>query len=107
MSKRNSIIIILLALGLIIGGLIYFYFSIGNAPVQNPQNITPAQGNIFGNPSNVTNVVTPTAEEQNPVAGQVKNLAKLIQIYKNPVSGSTFFTNKNNQDVLRFISRNN
>jgi len=106
MTKRNSIIIILLALAFIIGALLYFYFSIGNAPIQNPQNITPAQGNIFGNSLNTTNV-TPATEEQNPVAGQVKNLPKLLQIYKNPTSGSVFFTNKNNQNVLRFISRSN
>ncbi len=106
MSKRNSIILILLAFILIMGSLIFYYFSNGNTPAQNPQNITPAQGNLFGNaPSNATNIVSTTTEEQNQAAGPVKNPPRLAQIYKNPTSGSVFFTNKNNLNVLRFISR--
>jgi hypothetical protein len=106
MSKRNSIIIILLIFILITGTLIFYYFSNGNAPAQNPQNITPAQGNLFGNtPSNGNAVVSTTTGGEAPAVSPAQISAKLIQIYKNPTSGSIFFTNKNNQNVLRFISR--
>jgi len=107
MSKRNSILIILISIIIIIGGLIYFYFSIGNTPVQNPQNITPVQGNIFGSPSNITNVISSTTGEQNGSVIPTKNLAKLIQIYNNPTSGSSFSVNKNKLNILRFVSRGN
>ncbi len=108
MSKKNSIIIILLAFALIIGSLIYFYFSSGTTPTGNVETTTPEQGNIFGGGgNNQTGGTSPTTEEQGQAGGQAKQTEKLAQIYRSPTSGAVFFTNKNNQNILRFAARNN
>jgi len=105
MSRKNSILIILVSVFIIIGGLLFFYFS-SNDTANNTTNTTQTNTNPFGNTSgtNVSNTntqTTNTTQTTNPT----KNLAKLIQLYKNPTSGLVFLTDKNNQDVLRFIDR--
>jgi hypothetical protein len=93
---------------LIIGGLLYFYFHLSNNSFQ-PANtsVTGTITNPFGtNTASGTNTdITNTSSSTQNTA--IKNTAQLIEIYKNPVSGSVFFTNKNNQDDVRFIDRGN
>jgi hypothetical protein len=105
MSKRNSILIIFAVILLIIGGLLFFYFSSNNTN-KNTTNTTQNTTNPFGNTS--TNKTTATSTQttgNNQNTGTIKNLAKLIQLYKNPTSGSIFLANKNNQNILRFTDR--
>jgi len=105
MSRKNSILIILVSVFIIIGGLLFFYFSSNNT-ANNTTNTTQTNTNPFGNTSvnNVSNTNTQTSNTTQ-TTNPTKNLAKLIQLYKNPTSGLVFLTNKNNQDVLRFIDR--
>ena len=105
MSKKNSILLILAIVIVIIGSLLFFYFSPNNTD-QNTTDITQTT-NPFGNTSqNKTfNTNTQTTIEDNQTTGATENLERLIQLYKNPTSGSVFFVNKNNQSVLRFVDR--
>jgi len=103
MSKRNSILIILAIVLLIIGGLVFFYFS-NNAP-KNIETIPITTTSPFGNTSGNKTSATGTQTTENTQTTTTKNLAKLIQLYKNPTSGTVFFLNNNNQNVLRFVDR--
>jgi len=104
MSRKNSILIIILSLIFIIGGLLFFYFSSNkSATTTQTTNTTSPFGNVSGNTINTN---TNQTNQNNQVSGGTqKKLSKLIQIYRNPTSGSVFFTSKNNQDILRFIDR--
>lgn len=105
MSRRNSILIIIAVILIIIGGLLFFYFS-SNSTNNNTTGSTQTNTNPFGNTSQNRATSTSTGTTGNSqTPGTTKNLSKLMQLYKNPTSGSVFFTNKNNQDVLRFIDR--
>ncbi len=105
MSKKNSILIIFAVILIIIGGLLFFYFSSNNAN-KNTTNTTRTTTNPFGNTSTNKTPATSTQTTGNNQANvATKNLAKLIQLYKNPTSGSIFLVNKNNQTILRFIDR--
>jgi len=102
MSRKNFILIILAVIILVIGGLIFFYFtSNSNNTAQTTQTTT----NPFGYaPGNKTYTNTQTTQN-NQGNNTTQNLAKLIQLYKNPTSGSVFFSNRNNKNTLRFIDR--
>ena len=106
MSKKTPILIIFTLIILIIGGLVFFYFSSNNTKKNITDTITKA--NPFGNTSGNKTFATSTKkipEENNQFANTTENLAKLIQLYKNPISGAVFFVNKNKQNVLRFTDR--
>jgi len=104
MSRKKSILIILAFIILVIAGLLFFYFSSNNT--NNSTNTTQNNTNPFGNNSvtNTTNTNIKTARN-NQSTSTIKNLAELIQLYRNPTSGSVFFVNKSNQNILRFIDR--
>jgi len=104
MSRKNSIIIITAIILIIIGGLLFLYFSSNNKNTST--NTSPSNTNPFGNTSAIK-----TSTSTQPTLGNSQNqsstqtVSKLTQIYKNPTSGTVFFVNKNNQDVLRFVDR--
>lgn len=102
MSRKNIIIIISVVSVLIVGVLLLRYFNASKNQIQNQVSTTT---NPFGtNQFNNVNVVgTGTVQTNQPA----KNLAKLIQLYKNPTSGSVFFTNKDNKNIIRFVDRGN
>jgi hypothetical protein len=109
MSRRNSIIIIAIVGLLIIGGLIFMF---SNSANKNALQNATSTGNLFGNtPGNKvpgsTNIQTNNPSGNNQPANTKANLAELIQLYKNPTSGSVFFVNKGAQNVLRFVDRAN
>ncbi|MFH1455303.1 MAG: hypothetical protein ABIF22_03225 [bacterium] len=105
MSRKNSILIVFAIILLIIGGLLFFYFSSNNAS-KNTTNTTQTTTNPFGNTSVNKPVDTNTQTGgNNQTFDTVKNLSKLIQLYRNPTSGSIFLVNKSNQNILRFIDR--
>lgn len=107
MSRRNSIIVIAAVAILIIVGLLLFYFRSANTGTGNQSTTTQSAVNPFGNaPANSTISPFGTSNSKtNQTNTSNKNLAKLIELYANPVSGSMFFANKNNQDVLQFVDR--
>ena len=104
MSRKNSILIIASVVILIVIGLIIFYFNSGNT--NNPTSTNNINTNPFGyNPSNKGQSTSTQPIKNVQATTTPKNLAKLIQIYRYPTSGSVFFSNKNKQDVLRFTDR--
>lgn len=103
MSRKSSILIIIAIVLVIIGGLIFFYLSSNKTPApvtETPQTTNPF-GNTTGNRDNIIDGQTGNSQS----TSTSKNLAKLIQIYRNPTSGSIFLSNKSNQDVLMFVDR--
>ncbi len=105
MSKKNTILIIIIAVIILIGGLIFFYFS-SNRAGQNTTNTntTSPFGNTSQNKTN-NNTGVQTTPTGLSTSTETVSLAKLIQLYKNPTSGTVFFVNKNNQNILRFVDR--
>jgi len=105
MSKRNSIIIITITFFLIIGGLIFFYFY-SNKQIVGTQSTSTKSGGLFGDTSSEKNtgISSTTAPEGQTNTGAEQ---KLLQIYKNPVSGAIIFQNKDKNNSIRFIDRSN
>ncbi len=110
MSRRNTIIIVLTIIFVMMGVLIFWYSST-NKNISGTTGTSGSTTSPFGNTSgnkfvSVINSTTTEANSQSGQSGQ-ENSQKplLIQIYKNPVSGDIFFANKSGQDVLRFIDR--
>jgi len=105
MSRKQFILIISAAI-IILGIIIYFLISSSNT---NQGVATQNTSNPFGDASgNKTsnNIGKNTATDNSLINnGSEKNLAQLTQIYKSPTSGTVFFVNKNNQNVLRFVDR--
>ncbi len=104
MSKRNSIIIISLIVLLIAGGLIFFYFYTNQS---KKSSAGPTNQNPFGTPSATQNSASTTSGTGQNITQNIKTTAQLIELYKNPTSGSNLFLNKSNQDVIRFVDRSN
>ena len=105
MSRKNFILIISAIILLILGGLIFFYIS--SSKNVAPQNNTTENINPFGGAAqNKTGTTTFTNQPQNQISTETAtNTNKLIQLYKNPTSGSVFFLNNKGQDVIRFVDR--
>lgn len=83
-----------------------FFNNTGNNGQQGTASTTNPFGNTSGNKTPPSNTQTNTGgNANNQGTNTVKNLAKLIQLYKNPTSGSVFFLNKDNKNVLRFVDR--
>jgi len=108
MSQRNAIITIIIIVLLILSGLIFFYFNSLNKPTTTP-TIPTGSTNIFGTTpgEKTTGTSTSTTGQTTQTGGVKKNLAELIQLFNNPTSGAVIFTNKNNEDVIRFVDRSN
>jgi len=112
MSRRNAIIIISAVILLILGGLLFFYFRSANTGGNQPQT---AQSNVnpFGNaPGNkpstgVAGNAAGSGGQTVQIGTSTQVLARLTELYSNPTSGSMFFVNKSNQDVLQFVDRAN
>ncbi len=102
MSKKNSIILILVVVLFMIGWLLFSYFSSSNTTNTTTQTTQDLFGNTTVDKDTNTNTKKPITIQNTETT---KNLNKLIQLYRNPTSGSVFFTNKNNQNVLRFVDR--
>ncbi|MFH0755525.1 MAG: hypothetical protein V1910_02570 [bacterium] len=104
MSKKNLFLIILISIFLI-GILVFFYFfnNINKISIDLSKN----ESDFFGNTSaNKTFATTSTQTTENDQTSDIiKNRAKLLQIYKNPTSGSIFLINKDKQNILRFVDR--
>ncbi len=111
MSRRNSVIIIVSVLIVIIAVLIFFFSRSSNTGIGNQASSTQSAVNPFGNEpgnktsGNTSNPFGTSSSQANQTNAANTNLAKLIQLYANPTSGSMFFTDKNNQDVLQFVER--
>lgn len=104
MSRKNSTLIIFVAILLIVGGLIYFYFSSSGS--QSVTNVTPITVNPFGStPGNVIVGTGTTTGVVDQATSPITNTKELTQLYRNPTSGSVFFINNNNKNVLRFVDR--
>lgn len=104
MSRKNFILIISSVILLILGGLIFFYIS----STKNVATQTTTTGNInpFGNTAQNKISTTSTSQLQNQISTEIAtNTNKLIQLYKNPTSGSVFFLNNKRQSILRFVDR--
>jgi hypothetical protein len=100
MSKRNSILIILAIIILVVGGLLFMYFS-NNSKTGTTQ--TTNTSNPFGNTSGNKTVNTTNSTNGQVSGNKTKNVGQLIQLYKDPTSGSMFLPNS--KDKLRFIDR--
>ena len=104
MSRKNSVLIIFIAILLMVGGLIYFYFSSGGD--QDTTNVPSITANPFGNvPGNIAVSTSTKTGDNDQTVDQVISTTRLMQLYRNPTSGSVFFTNNNNQNVIRFVDR--
>ena len=103
MSKNTSILIIIGTFLLIVGGLIFFYVSSNNSGNISPT--TQATSSPFGDNSGDRTIDTNT--QTTDFINKNNNIKKdqLIQLYKNPTSGSVFVTNKNNKTVVKFVDR--
>ncbi len=106
MSKKNLILIVLAFTLIIIGGLIFFYLS-SNKTNNDPTNTTQTNTNPFGNTSQdkISTSSNNTSTQNTQNIEEITDLTKLVQIYKNPTSGSVFLLNKDNQNVIRFTDR--
>ncbi len=104
MSKKYSIIIIIIVILLLFVGLIFLLFS-SNGNNNSTTVNTQTSSSPFGNNSSNKTSTTTAKIINNQSASTTKNLADLIQLYRNPTSGSTFFSNKNGQSILRFVDR--
>lgn len=100
MSRRNLIIIGLVII--IFGGLLYFFVIPKNT---NNTNTVSTSENPFGDVSSNRPISTSTQAQGNQFGNGGTNLAQLTLLYKNPTSGAIFITNKNNQNILRFVDR--
>ena len=103
MSKNTSILIIIGTFLLIVGGLIFFYVSSNNSGNISPT--TQATSSPFGDNSGDRTIDKNT--QTTDFINKNNNIKKdqLIQLYKNPTSGSVFVTNKNNKTVVKFVDR--
>ncbi len=104
MSKKNSIIIIIIVILLLFVGLIFLLFS-SNSNNTSTGVSTQTSTSPFGNNSSNKISTTTIKNVNGQSASTTKNLADLIQLYRNPTSGSVFFVNKKGQDALRFVDR--
>ncbi len=108
MSRRNLIIIIVSAV-VLITGLFFLFFSGNN---KNTTTSTGSTTSPFGNSSGNKFVNSGNKNGTSSPQGNFNpgNVPALAQIYKNPTSGSVFFTSKSTsssstQNILRFIDR--
>ncbi len=106
MSKKTSIVIVVLIAIVIIGGL-FFVFRPGNQGQSNQnQNATTSPfGNTPGNKFINVGGGTNQNNQTGPATSTRASVAALFEIYKNPTAGSIIFTNKSRDSVLRFIDR--
>ena len=103
MSKRNSILIISAIAIIVIGGLLFFYFSSDD---KTATQITTSTTNPFGGiPGDREVGQGPETGIVSDTTSQTVGVDRLTKLYRNPTSGSVFFVNKNNQNVLRFVDR--
>lgn len=103
MSNKNLIIIIISGL-ILIGGSLAIFFFMSREVIQ--QTTTSTTTNPFGEESGEKTFGTNIGTQNGGFGDQIETTNnKLIQLYRNPTSGSVFYLNKNNQTVLRFIDR--
>ncbi len=104
MSKKNAIIIIVVVILLIVGGI--FLFS-SHSTNTNEQSIATSTNPFGTEPGNKIASTSTNGFGNNGQTNTGKNLAQLLELYASPTSGSVFFTNASNQDVLQFVDRGN
>ena len=87
-----------------IGFFVFFYSSskTGTGGGETTETTSPF-GDVGADKNFGTSTVTQQTDQFS--GGTLKPSNKLIQLYKNPTSGSVFFINKNNQNTLRFVDR--
>ena len=105
MSKNTSILIILGSVLLIVGGLVFFFVTSNNSGNITPGTTTATSNPFGGDSGNRTfGTSTRTSDFVNKNTGSIKK-GQLVELYRNPTSGSVFATNKKNENVLKFIDR--